>query len=130
MTNQTGKRRRRSPYREWAKAALITALVMGTLWILLLTAPWFFGNSDAVGNVFFLALMFPGAFIALPAVLAQGPHNAGPGWFVMGGILNWLLYSQLVYELMRFRIRRLEAGLPPLEPEVFDYRSRWQKPAR
>ncbi|HEV2488950.1 MAG TPA: hypothetical protein VGT03_04015 [Candidatus Acidoferrales bacterium] len=129
MTNQTGNRRSRSPYVEWIKTALITGLVMGTLWILLFTEPLAFGNSEAVVEVFYFVLLLPGAIIAFPAILAN-VHGFWPGWLVIGAILNWLLYSQLVYLFVRFRRRKREAGLPPPEPEVFDYRSRWQKPAR
>jgi|SRR5579864_3800814 len=118
----------RSPLVEWAKAALITALVMGTLWILLFTTPSLFGSNDAVWYGFYLALMLPGTFITSPFILVQG-HSAWTVWFVIGGVLNWLFYSQLVYLFIRFRRREREAGLPPPEPERVDYSDRWQKPA-
>jgi len=134
MTAQTGDRRKRSPYGEWTKAAFITAVVMGALCILLFKAPSLFGNNDAVVFGFFLALEFPGAIIIVPAILANAfltnIHDTWPGWLVIGAVLNWLFYAQLVYFFIRFRRRKREAGLPPLEGEVFDYSSRWQKPTR
>lgn len=102
---------------------------MGTLWVLLFAAPWFFGNSDTIGKVFFFLLLLPGAIIAFPAILAN-VHGFWPGWLVIGAVLNWLFYAQLVYFFIRSRRRKREAGLPPLEGEVFDYSSRWQKPTR
>jgi len=101
---------------------------MGTLWILVFKVPSFFGNNETIGKGFFFALLFPGAIIAFPSMLAHG-HNFWPGWMVIGAILNWLLYSWLVYTLIHFRRRKREAGLPPPEPEKFSYADHWQKPA-
>lgn len=106
------------------------AAVMGVLWILVLKAPWFFGNEEAVWDVFLFALLLPGALVfVLPAMAVTNVHNIWPGCFVLGAILNWLLYSEVVYKIIRFRRRKQEAHLPPLEPERFDYADRWQKPA-
>jgi len=101
---------------------------MGALWILLFEAPFIFGNNDAVWEGFFLALLFPGAILVFPPVLAQG-HSVWPGWAVIGATFNWLLYSQLVYALIRFRHRKREAGRPSPEPEKLNYADHWQKPA-
>ena len=119
MPRRSIGRRSRSPYADWIKAALITAVVMGTLWILVLKVPSFFGNNETIGEGFFFALLFPGAIIAFPSMLAHG-HNFWSGWMVIGAILNWLLYSWLVYALIHFRRRKREAGLPP-EPEESNY---------
>ena len=104
------------------------AVVMGTLWILVFKAPWFFGNNDAVYDVFVFALLLPGTLFFAP-VLLRNAHGGWGGYLVLGAILNWLFYSQVVYKIIRFRRRKQEAHLPLLEPERFDYADRWQKPA-
>ncbi|HEV2617734.1 MAG TPA: hypothetical protein VGU63_14115 [Candidatus Acidoferrales bacterium] len=128
MLKRNTERRSRSAYADSTKAALITALVMGTLWILLFTVPSLFGNNDSVWQGFYLGLLFPGAIIVFPLVLVQG-HSAWPGLVVIGAVFNWLLYSWLVYALIRFRRRKRDASQPPPEPEKFDYADHWQKPA-
>ncbi|HEV2617735.1 MAG TPA: hypothetical protein VGU63_14120 [Candidatus Acidoferrales bacterium] len=116
MLKRNTERRSRSPYAGWTKSALITALVMGTLWILVLKVPSFFGNNETIGEGFLFALSFPGAIIAFPSLLRHG-EGTWPGWLVIGAILNWLLYSWLVYALIRFRRRKRDASQPPPEPE-------------
>lgn len=127
MNSYPERNQRRGAFRDSLKAAVITGLVMGTLWVLVLKVPAFFGNNETIGEVCFFALLFPGAIIAFPSMLANG-HNFWSGWMVIGAILNWLLYSCLVYAIIHFRRRKREAGLPPLEPQHFSYTDRWQRP--
>jgi hypothetical protein len=101
---------------------------MGTLWIVLFKAPWLFGNNEAVAEGFFFALLLPGILVFVVAMFTTNIHNLWTGYFVLGAIFNWLLYSQLVYALIRLRRRKREAGLPPPEPERFNYADDWQKP--
>lgn len=86
----------------WVKAALLTATVMGTLWLLLFASGFVFRSETSLFWAIYFLLVFPGMLILLPFI-ASNLHNADLGFMALSSALNWLIYSQFVYMLIRWR---------------------------
>lgn len=102
---QTERRLGVSSFRAWAKIALFTGVIIGALWILLLKAPFLFFNSDPLTTGIGWFLIFPGILLFAPAIL-QSVHGYWPGYIALGAVVNWLLYTELIYKLVGWRRRK------------------------
>ena len=62
-------------------------------------------------NGIYFALLIPGSLVILPAMFIQhNIHDLWGGWIVFGAILNWLLYTELIYKIVRWRQRKRNVG--------------------
>lgn len=112
--------RKHRSFRMWTKTALLTGIVMGALWLWVLKVPI---GPESLMNGIYLALLIPAILVSVPVLFIQhNIHDFWGGWIVFGAILNWLLYSELVYKVTCWRRRKREssssASLP--SPESSD----------
>lgn len=105
---------RHRPSPSWIRIALLTGTVAGVLWLWVWKVPF---TPEPLWWALYWLLMFPGVVVILPAMLIQHEvHDLWPGWFVVGAVLNWLLYTQLVFMLLRWRNRRQQSRAAAASP--------------
>jgi len=79
---------------------------MGFLWLWTFKFPI---GPEGLTRAIYLLLIIPGGLVALPSMLLQG-HSFWNGWLVVGAILNWLLYAQIIFMLVHWRNRKKRLG--------------------
>jgi|SRR5579872_1820357 len=127
----TAKPERIQKLRAWVKVAALAGTVMGALWLWVLVVPFGYRPlSWAVLDV----LVFPCVFLFFPLV-ASNIHDFTVTYLVLGATLNWLLYTQIIYQITRWRRqRRVSSGgamiAPDAESSEVNYSDRWQKTKR
>lgn len=100
-------------FRDWIKFAVLTGAIMCVLWLWILKVPF---TPEGIWWALYYLLLFPGAIVAFPSILSKG-HNFWAGWMVIGAILNWLLYTQVIYALV-IRRRRQKPSHTTFETET------------
>lgn len=97
---------------QWGRVALLTAGIMVALWLLVLLVfkvPQIgLHIPDSAGIAIFVVLLFPGALLVMPTMLFK-VHSYWPGLWAVGGVLNWLFYTQIIYWFMKRHLRKREA---------------------
>ena len=66
-----------------------------------------------VRKILDLLLIIPGELVFAPMILSEG-HNVWYGYFYIGGVLNWFLYTWLVWLFIQHR--RSKRELRPTKP--------------
>jgi hypothetical protein len=72
---------------------------MGALWLWVFEVPF---GPEAVRQRMVEALIYPAVLLFVPLIVSAG-HNFWPGYVALATVMNWLLYTQLVYVLIRWR---------------------------
>jgi hypothetical protein len=89
---------------DFAKARLIVAAGMGLVFLIALRVTVL---PLPVRTGLGVLLIIPGILIFAPIMLSKG-HNIGYGYFYMGAVLNWFLYTCLVWLFIQHRRSKRE----------------------
>jgi hypothetical protein len=108
----------RANYLNFAKAGLIVAATMGLVFFVALRLP---GIPESVAEILGALLIIPGMVVFLPFM--HNIHNFWEGYALLGGVVNWILYTSWVWWILENRRRKRESsrtkptgrGVPPDE---------------
>jgi hypothetical protein len=95
---------KRADYLNFAKSGLIVAAAMGLVFLIALRVTVL---PLPVRTILGVLLIVPGELIFMPMILSEG-HNVWYGYFYIGGVLNWFLYTWFVWLFIQHRRRKRE----------------------